>query len=223
MPPVGYDWSSFYDAAWVQRLTYRPVQDAVLEALHPPACARILDVGCGTGLFSRRIARVQPDARVIGLDFSAGMLRHASARASSVAWVRGNALHLPFPDAAFDAIVSTESFHWFPDQGLALAEFHRVLAPGGRLLVALVHMPLETMTQAARLGTGLVGEPARWPTRARMRSAVEHAGFRVEAQTRIFRIPLGLTLPPVLTVAVAAGRSRSERSGPGVQGSEGFA
>jgi ubiquinone/menaquinone biosynthesis C-methylase UbiE len=195
-------WSGFYDAAWVQRLTYRPVHDAVLAALRAPAHARILDVGCGTGLLSRRLGRSRHGFRVVGCDFSTGMLRHAAARRSEVAWVQGDATRLPFRDASFDALVSTEAFHWFPDQSRALEEFHRILVPGGRLLVALVNVPLDVVTRAARVGSLLLGEPARWPTRKRMRTLVEAAGFRVTAQKRVYRIPLSPLLPPVLTVAV---------------------
>jgi ubiquinone/menaquinone biosynthesis C-methylase UbiE len=198
-------WSGFYDAAWVQRLYYRPVHDAVLAALRAPAHGRILDVGCGTGLLSRRLERSRSGSRVIGCDFSAGMLQHAAAHPSKVAWVQGDATRLPFQDATFDAIVSTEAFHWFPDQPRALAEFHRVLVPGGRLLVALIHVPLDLFTRAAHAGSALLGEPASWPTRERMRALVEGAGFRVAAQKRVYRIPMGLLLPPVLTVAVRPG------------------
>jgi SAM-dependent methyltransferase len=201
--PLFFDlWSFFYDAPLVQRLTYRPVHDAVLAALSGARPTRILDVGCGTGILSDRLSRTLRGARVVGCDFSTGMLRHAGARGAQVAWVQANALELPFRDASFDAVVSTEAFHWFPDQQCALNEFHRVLVPGGRLLVALINMPVELLTRVGRVGSQLLGEPALWPTRERLRAQAERAGFRIETQRRVYRIPLGLLLPPVLTVAV---------------------
>lgn len=195
-------WSIVYDLPLVQRLTYRPVHDVVLHVLRRSSPRRVLDVGCGTGLLAARLRREFDGAQVVGCDFSGGMLRHAAAREPSLAWVQGDALRLPFRAASFEAIVSTESFHWFPDPDAALGEFFRVLVPGGRVLIALVNPPFGVMSRAARVASQLAGEPLEWPTRQRMRARVEAAGFRVEAQRRILRIPLGVLFPPVLTVCV---------------------
>jgi ubiquinone/menaquinone biosynthesis C-methylase UbiE len=195
-------WSMFYDLPLVQRLTYRPVQDAVVTALRVTAPGRVIDVGCGTGLLTARLVHELPAATVVGCDFSHGMLVQARARAEAVAWVQGDAQRLPFRDASADAIVSTEAFHWFPDQRRALDEFFRVLVPGGRLLVALVNTPNEAVRTLVRMGSRIVGQPFDWPTRDEMRALCESAGFRVDGQRRVFRIPAGLTLPPVLTLAV---------------------
>jgi len=109
---------------------------------------------------------------------------------------------LPFRSRAFDAIVSTEAFHWFPDQDRALAEFHRVLVPGGRVMVALVNAPSSLVARALHAGSMLLGEPFYWPTSLEMRERLERAGFGVLGQERIFRLPGGLLFPPVLTQAV---------------------
>ena len=90
---------------------------------------------------------------------------------------------------------------WFPDQGAALSEIFRVLAPKGRLLVSLVNPPLELMSRAGRALSDLAGEPANWPTRARLRRLLGDAGFDVESQRLVLRIPGTLLLPSVLTVA----------------------
>jgi SAM-dependent methyltransferase len=101
----------------------------------------------------------------------------------------------------FDAVVSTEAFHWFPDQDAALAEFFRVLVPGGRVLLALVNTPAEVVSQVAYAGSRLAGEPFYWPTTGQVRRRFEAAGFQVIGQRRVFRLP-GFLLPPVLTQAV---------------------
>jgi ubiquinone/menaquinone biosynthesis C-methylase UbiE len=195
-------WSLVYDAPWVQRLTYRPPQDAVVAALRAAPPGSVLDVGCGTGQLAGRLARALPDSRVVGCDFSAGMLRHARARRGVAGWVQGDAQRLPFADGRFGAVVSTEAFHWFPDPEAALAEFHRVLVPGGRLLVAFVNPPLELLSAASRTASRWLGEPFRWPTPGTMRRWVEAAGFEIEAQRRIFRLPAPFLFPTVLTQAV---------------------
>jgi ubiquinone/menaquinone biosynthesis C-methylase UbiE len=206
-------WSRFYDLPLVQRLTYRPVHDAVLHELREEPPRTVLDLGCGTGLLSQRISRELPAVRVVGCDFSLGMLRSARANGAGSAWVQGDAARLPFRDARFDALVSTEAFHWFPDQPAALAECFRVLAPGGRLLVALVNPPIELMSDVIHAGSRVAGQPFYWPTSARMRALVEGAGFRVQAQRRVYRLPAGLAFPPVLTVGLRpqSKRGRSRR------------
>lgn len=196
-------WSSIYDFPLVQRATYRPIHDAVLRALATGPGARILDVGCGTGLLAQRLVGEPSVQSVVGCDFSSGMLAHAAARlggAAKAALVRGDAARLPFADGVFDAVISTEAFHWFPDQEAALRELRRVLRPGGRLLLALVSPPFEFLAGAVELGMSLVGQPLWWTTPRRLAARVEAAGFQVENQRRIFRIP-GFLLLPTLTVA----------------------
>jgi ubiquinone/menaquinone biosynthesis C-methylase UbiE len=200
-------WSFIYDLPFVQRATYRPVHNAVLPALHAAHTRRVLDIGCGTGQLAARIRRTLPTVDVVGCDFSAGMLQRAAARSQTIDWVRGDAGRLPFRDGAFDAVVSTEAFHWFPDQDAALAELFRVLAPGGRLLLALVNPPTALVSEVMHAGSRLVGEPFYWPTTGQMRQRVEKAGFQVESQRRIFRLP-GFLLPPVLTCAVRPTHTR---------------
>jgi len=197
-------WSIFYDAPLVQRLTYRPGQDTVLRSLRRLRPRRVLDVGCGTGKLASRILE-ELEVPVTGCDFSSGMLRHARARNARVSWARADAQCLPFADQSFGAVTCTEAFHWFPDQGAALQEFRRVLAPGGHALIALVNPSLQPLSDSLAFWSRLGGNPFSMPTRRRMRELVEKAGLRVESQRLVPRIPLILTFPSVLTVAVRPG------------------
>ena len=197
-------WSRIYDTRVIQRATYRPVHDAVVRALRAGAHGRVLDLGCGTGQLAGRVAAL-PRTRVVGCDFSPGMLTHAAAQSTPAVWVQADAARLPFGPATFDAVVSTEAFHWFPDQPAVLREVFRVVKPGGRLLLALVNTPIATVSTAFHIGSRLLGEPFYWPTIGEMRALVEAAGFRVEEQRRIFRLP-GFLLPPVLTCAMRPAR-----------------
>jgi SAM-dependent methyltransferase len=194
-------WSRFYDEAAIQRFMYRPVHDAVLAEIDLEPPARLLDLGCGTGLLTTRIRRERAVPSVTGADFSQGMLDVASQSRPDIEWVRTNAGCLPFADESFDTIVSTEAFHWFPDQPRALRECCRVLAPGGRLLVALVHPDFALIADTAGALSRLIGQPLVWPSRSKMREMLESAGLSVATQTRIWRPIGGVLLPPVLTVA----------------------
>ena len=107
-------WSRVYDLAPVQWAIYRPVQEAVLRELRRPPAHRILDVGCGTGILTERLARELDAELVCGCDFSIGMLDQAVARRSGP-WVQSDAQQLPVAGGTVDVVVSTESFHWFPD------------------------------------------------------------------------------------------------------------
>lgn len=194
-------WSRFYDEAVIQRFVYRPVHDAVLEELRHEMPARVLDLGCGTGLLTQRLRREMAIPSVTGVDFSAGMLGEASRRGTDINWVRASALALPFDEASFDAVTSTEAFHWFPDQQAALRECHRVLAPGGRLIVALVNPDFEMIGDATLALSRLAGQAFYWPTPRQMRTMLQAAGFTVLAQRRLSRPISGWLLPPVLSAA----------------------
>lgn len=188
-------WSRVYDLPPVQRLVYRPIQDAVVAALKEQRPARILDVGCGTGLLTSRLGS-ELNAEVIGCDFSGGMLEQAQRRSERPGWVQGDATTLPFDDASFDALTCTESFHWYPDQGQAAREFARVLRPGGLAVIALVNPPSGT-EPAARVFSRLARSAAHWPTRAEMRGLLIGAGFRVRSQRRLPRIGGFLAWPSI--------------------------
>jgi SAM-dependent methyltransferase len=104
---------------------------------------RVLDVGCGTGVLAREAAvRVGPSGRVTGLDLNEGMLAVARRLRPEIDWRKGDALDLPFAERAFDVVVSQFALMFLPDRPRGLREMWRVLAPGGRLAVA-VCAPLE--------------------------------------------------------------------------------
>jgi arsenite methyltransferase len=94
---------------------------------------RVLDACCGTGDLA--LAAQEAGGTVTGLDFSERMLERARHKSSTVEWVRGDAMALPFEDGSFDAAVSTQVLEYVDDVPRALAEARRVLRPGGRLLV----------------------------------------------------------------------------------------
>lgn len=99
---------------------------------------RVLDVACGTGILAREVAaRVGRDGSVAGLDPNPGMLAVAERLAPAVQWREGVAEALPYQDGSFDAAVSQFGLMFFSDRHQALREMVRVLAPRGRIAVAV--------------------------------------------------------------------------------------
>lgn len=196
-------WSRFYDAKAPQSLTYRPVHDAVCaEMSRSREPADIVDVGCGTGILAARLAGTYPDARITGVDLSPGMLAKARQRSRSVAWVEADAQHLPFENSSFDAVCCTESFHWYPDQHAALAEFRRVLRGDGALYLAFVNPATRAVEWTVNSLTRTAGRPAHWTTAEHLEQLLDAAGFAVQHRTKVRRWPPGITMPTYLTVAV---------------------
>jgi demethylmenaquinone methyltransferase / 2-methoxy-6-polyprenyl-1,4-benzoquinol methylase len=100
---------------------------------------RVLDACCGTGDLA--LAAETEGGRVTGLDFSERMLERARRKSSTVEWVQGDLLELPFPDASFDAATVGFGLRNVEDLGRAVAELRRVLRPGGRLGILDVVRP----------------------------------------------------------------------------------
>ncbi|HLI25777.1 MAG TPA: methyltransferase domain-containing protein [Chloroflexota bacterium] len=112
-----------------------------LAALQPGE--RVLDVACGTGIVARLAApRVGPRGTVVGLDRNGAML--AVARAcppvvgARITWLQGDACALPCAAGAFAVVLCQNGLQFLPDRPRALREMHRVLRPGGRLVLNVV-------------------------------------------------------------------------------------
>jgi SAM-dependent methyltransferase len=100
---------------------------------------RVLDVGCGPGYYcAELLADVGPGGAVVGVDSSEAMLALAARRCAghdNVELLRGEATAVPVPDGGFDAALSVQVQEYVPDVDAGLGELHRVLRPGGRVLV----------------------------------------------------------------------------------------
>ena len=98
---------------------------------------RVLEVAAGTGVLTRQLALALPaGAAIIATDLNQPMLDHAAAigTARGVQWQQADAMRLPFPDAAFDAVVCQFGVMFFPDKARAFGEARRVLRDGGAFL-----------------------------------------------------------------------------------------
>ncbi|HKD89210.1 MAG TPA: class I SAM-dependent methyltransferase [Streptosporangiaceae bacterium] len=164
-----------YEQGWLGRMHQDiAVRAADLALSVHAAPGRVLDVGCGTGYLLRLLARRCPQAtELAGIDAAPSMIEAAEQAADDrrLRFAVGTAERLPYPDDAFDLVVSTTSFDHWSDQRAGLSECARVLAPGGHLMLADQFSPLLLPTLLA----GRRGK-ARTPRRAsRLLSA---AGFR---------------------------------------------
>jgi demethylmenaquinone methyltransferase/2-methoxy-6-polyprenyl-1,4-benzoquinol methylase len=111
---------------------------------------RLLDVCCGPGEFADAFAAHDPPpARVVGLDFSAGMIAMARQRQRRrdrpFELIQGDALQLPFDDESFDIVCCAFGVRNLGDPRAGLAEFARVLAPGGRVVILEFAMPANAL------------------------------------------------------------------------------
>jgi len=101
---------------------------------------RVLDVGCGSGVVTRTLARkVAPSGRAVGVDTSPALLKVARELANeaglsaAIEFKEGNCRALPFPDSSFDVAMAATTLSHVPDVGRAIAEMVRVTRPGGRV------------------------------------------------------------------------------------------
>ncbi len=111
---------------------------ALIAELDLKGDERALDVGCGPGGLTLRLARSLPRGRVVGADINEKVLGIARAKAAeegieNISFQQEDALSLSFADGSFDLVVSSFMLPWVPDPDRALAEIHRVLKEGGKI------------------------------------------------------------------------------------------
>lgn len=111
-----------------------PITLPVLEKMQLGPADNVLDVGCGAGWLSRRLAKLVPQGRVVGMDVSDEMIRHAR-RASldfeNLMFVTGEVEEIPWEPNFFSHAVSVESSYYWPDPAAGIRDIFRVLKPGG--------------------------------------------------------------------------------------------
>jgi ubiquinone/menaquinone biosynthesis C-methylase UbiE len=164
-----------YDQGWRGQLHHQ-IADRVagLALACVPAPARVLDIGCGTGYLLGQLAARAPQASALaGIDAAPEMIGAARAAAADdrLRFVVGAAERLPWPDGTFDLVVSTTSFDHWADQQQGLAECARVLAPGGRLVLA-------DLFSVLLLPTLLAGRRGKARTKRRATRLLTAAGLR---------------------------------------------
>ena len=178
--------AAFYEQDWVHTLlgeSFHPggadLSARLIRGLHLPPNARVLDVACGIGTTARLLAR-DFSLNVVGLDASAVNVTKAEGllRGETATFVTADAARVPFPDDSFDAVVCECAVSTFADQPGVVAEFARVLRPGG--VVGVTDMVVE-----GELPKDIAGVIAPWTCLAAARSVVGYQSLFLSAGLRV--------------------------------------
>lgn len=156
---------------------------------------RVLDAGCGTGIYSIELAK--RCSHVTALDDSSEMLDQAKTKAGGsdlkIAFIKADALKMPFPDGHFDLVISVCMLCFVKERATALLEMNRVLKPHGRIAIALLNRwsPWALIRRAKGLVKETVYNRAEFLTPAEIESSLANAGFKeIESRTCLFFLPI---------------------------------
>jgi SAM-dependent methyltransferase len=213
-------------------LIFEPYAEDLAERLAGKPYGRVLEVAAGTGVVTRRLAAVLPQsASIVATDLNQGMLDVASEEgtARTVEWRLADALQLPFPDGAFDAVVCQFGTMFFPDKPRAFAEARRVLRPGGRFVFSVwdrieVNEFADTVTQA--LAAMFPADPPRFMARtphgywdgAAIRRDLAESGYPAEPEISTITARSRAASPRIPAIAFCQGtpfRNEIEARAPG--------
>lgn len=179
--PADYD--AWYDSPrgrWAGDTEYR----LLLSLLAPRPGARLLDVGCGTGWFTRRLARLA-GLHVVGADINDKWLAFARARDQHASYVHADALTLPFAACSFDYVVSVAALGFIPDWPGALAEMARVARE--RIAVGVLNRHSMLWREKGRRGGSGGYRGAHWHTPHELRQALGACSLRhVRIRSAVF-------------------------------------
>lgn len=176
-------------SGWIGRRMYRTGPEAheasfaaVLDGLGPLQGDRCLEVGCGSGVLLERVLAAGAKSAA-GLDHSPDMLaltmernREAIAR-DRLHLKLGDAAHIPWPDYSFDAAFSANMFFFIYDPETVLTELFRILAPGGRLVIATMAGPLPKPSLRCPWLYPPMGSALNVHTDEEMAAMYQRAGF----------------------------------------------
>jgi SAM-dependent methyltransferase len=170
-----------------------PMAEGLAQNAGLRAGDRVLDVATGSG--NAALAAARCGCEVTGIDYVPALLERARARAAAegleIEFAEGDAEHLAFPDASFDAVLSCLGVMFTPDQEQAAAELVRVCRPGGTIGLVnwtpagFIGQLLRTVGKHVPPPAG-VRPPPQWGTEERLRELLGDAVSRLDIQRRTF-------------------------------------
>jgi ubiquinone/menaquinone biosynthesis C-methylase UbiE len=195
-----------YERAAAPYAQHRDIHLGVLAELIAGAAisgeTRVLDVGCGTGNYARALQR-ETGCRISGIEPTDAMRANARNAANWDVIVQGSAESLPFPDASFDLVMSTDVIHHVGDRPAFFREALRVLDHGGR--IATVTDSTEDIARRRPLSSHfpetVAVEQQRYPTIGTLQAEMTAAGFQA--------LPLGHTEMEYDLTRITAYRDRA--------------
>lgn len=175
------------DQMWYFRALHGHVLRELTQRLTPRISGEILDAGCGTGGFLKRASAVMPQRHFRGIDLSPMACELARERCAATIG-QASITALPFAADSFAAVVSLDVLVQIPDPETALAEFYRVLKPGGVAVInAAAYRWLWSYHDEA------VQSKRRY-TRPELRNLLQAVGFQIERATYWNFLPLPLII-----------------------------
>lgn len=158
---------------------YQALRQHVADSIEPSAAKfSVLDAGCGSGGMLAVLREKFPQAELTGIDESEHAIQLCRDRNTGARLLKAGVHELPFPSDGFDVVLSLDVwFHAGVDDALAAHETHRVLRPGGKLILNLA--AFEFLKGAHDEAVGGV----RRYTRPQVRALLEGAGFAIERLT----------------------------------------
>jgi SAM-dependent methyltransferase len=174
---------------WAEEAESRlqPLYEAVLDRIELSPATRVLDAGCGSGLFV--VLAAARGLRAVGLDAAPGLIEYARRRAPTAEFHVADLERLPFADGTFEVVTAFNSVLYAEDVTAALTEFARVTTEGGRVVVTIGAGPeqrtcgemIDGLTSARTAGNAPVD--LRDPNR--MEKALLDAGLSVVDQVEV--------------------------------------
>ena len=184
VPAAGrHSLTSLYDPIVALTMRERAFRSRLMTQIATGEPSVVLEIGCGTGRMTMRLAKAMPAASITGLDPDPEALARARARdsTSQVDWRRGSAVELPLPEHSVDRVVASLVLHHLTDmeKQQALTEARRVLRPNGRLHVADWGAPQDPLMSTAFFVLRAVDgfDRTRAHVRGELPSLIAHAGF----------------------------------------------
>ena len=181
---------------------YRGLRGHVVNSIEPPHPAfRLLDAGCGSGGMLARLRRHFPEAELTGMDYVARALELTRDRNTGASLVQGSADALPFGDAEFDVVLSLDVIvlHGI-DDAKAVREMHRVLRPGGQLIINVA--AFDFLRGSHDAATNM----ARRYTRPRLSDLLRGTGFTIRSLSY-----WNMSLMPAVAAVRLASRRKAQQ------------